>query len=134
LLVPDIVEVLPTREVAEFEEAANAGNGEEAKKAEPRKGARKTEPKKAEPKKPVSILRYRAKTGTMAYARGLAGLLWTHKGKQLAFAVFVYDDARRAAFDATLDRRLPEMPAEARSWIRRARVVEQALLREWAAL
>jgi len=149
ILVPDIAEVLPTREIAEYEEAPAAGNGDakpaaaaEARKTEPKTGARtaeagKPEAKEAEPKKPpplpLAILRYRAKTGTMAYARGLAGLLWTHTGKPLAFAVFVYDDAQRAAFDATLDRRLPEMPAAARTWIRRARGVEQELLREWAA-
>ena len=67
----------------------------------------------------------------MAYARGLVGLLTPNTGRQLAFAIFVYDDARRAQFDATLDRHEPVMPAEATAWIRRARNVERGLLRAW---
>jgi serine-type D-Ala-D-Ala carboxypeptidase/endopeptidase (penicillin-binding protein 4) len=109
-LVPELPEVLPAREVAD----AEAGAGKEG---EERNGS----------------LALRAKSGTMAYARGLAGLLWTQSGRRLAFAVFVYDEGRRIAFDATLDRRLPEMPAPAAAWIRRARGLERDLLRSWAA-
>ena len=111
VLVPDLVDALPSREIAD----AEAGNGKEA--AEARNAS----------------LAIRAKSGTMAYARGLVGLLWTHSGRRVAFAVFAYDDAKRAAFDATLDRRVPEMPATAATWIRRARGLERALLRNWAA-
>lgn len=108
-LVPELPEVLPAREVADTEA------GEEG------------DPKTA------TKLAVRAKSGTMAYARGLVGLLWTHSGHRVAFAVFTYDDGRRLAFDATLDRRIPEMPATATGWIRRARNLERGLLRSWAA-
>jgi D-alanyl-D-alanine carboxypeptidase/D-alanyl-D-alanine-endopeptidase (penicillin-binding protein 4) len=108
--VPELPEVLPSRELAENEGGRAKGKDE-----------------------PASNPVYRAKSGTMAYARGLAGLLWTQSGKRLAFAVFVYDDERRIAFDATLDRRLPEMPATAATWLRRARGLERDLLRSWAA-
>ena len=111
VLVPELPEVLPAREVAD---------------AEPGEGA-EGDPKTA------TTLAVRAKTGTMAYARGLVGLLWTHSGRRVAFAVFTYDDARRVAFDATLDRQIPEMPAAATAWIRRARNLERGLLRSWAA-
>lgn len=110
-LVAELPDVLPAREVAD---------------AEPGEGA-ESDPKTA------TTLAVRAKTGTMAYARGLVGLLWTHSGRRVAFAVFTYDDGRRLAFDATLDRRIPEMPATATGWIRRARNLERGLLRSWAA-
>jgi D-alanyl-D-alanine carboxypeptidase/D-alanyl-D-alanine-endopeptidase (penicillin-binding protein 4) len=148
--VPTLADILPDREIAEFEEPAKkiepkkrAGDGGDdkdetakagAKKPEAKKGeAAKPAAKKPEPRKLVSVLRYSAKTGTMAYARGLSGLLWAQSGRRLAFAIFVYDDLRRAEFDAALDRRLPEMPAEARAWIRRASVFQRELLKEWAA-
>lgn len=111
VLVPELPEVLPAREVTDPE----GGEGAEG------------DPKTA------TTLAVRAKTGTMAYARGLVGLLWTHSGRRVAFAVFTYDDSRRIAFDATLDRRVPEMPAAATAWIRRARNLERGLLRSWAA-
>ncbi len=110
-LVPELVDALPSREIAD-------GEGGEPKEASEAKNA---------------SLAIRAKSGTMAYARGLVGLLWTHSGRRVAFAVFAYDDARRAAFDATLDRRVPEMPPAATAWIRRARALERDLLRSWAA-
>jgi D-alanyl-D-alanine carboxypeptidase/D-alanyl-D-alanine-endopeptidase (penicillin-binding protein 4) len=111
VLVPDLVDALPSREIAD----AEGGDGREAAEAK------------------NASLAIRAKSGTMAYARGLVGLLWTHSGRRVAFAVFAYDDAKRAAFDATLDKRVPEMPATATTWIRRARGLERALLRNWAA-
>ena len=103
---PQILDLLPAREIAEADE------GEV---------------------RPENGLTIRAKSGTMAYARGLTGMLWTQSGRPVVFSVSHFDPVRRAAFDATLDRRLPEMPAEARSWIRAARVGERDLLRSWAA-
>lgn len=110
-LVPTLVEALPTREIAD----ADPGDAKEAAEAK------------------NASLAIRAKSGTMAYARGLVGLLWTHSGRRVAFAIFAYDDVRRVAFDAALDRRIPEMPAPATAWIRRARGLERNLLRGWAA-
>lgn len=66
----------------------------------------------------------RAKTGTLNFARGLAGYL-TVDGRRLAFAYFASD----------LSRRQPggdERPAGAASWRRRALLLEAALLRHWA--
>lgn len=108
-LVPELPAILPAREIAGGEDAVRGDD------------------------KTASALAVRAKSGTMAYARGLVGLLWTHSGRRVAFAFFAYDDAKRAAFDATLDRKVPEMPAAAAAWIRRARMVERDLLRTWAA-
>ena len=110
-LIPDLADALPSRDIADAE-------GGDAKEAAEAKNA---------------SLAIRAKSGTMAYARGLVGLLWTHSGRRVAFAVFAYDDAKRVAFDATLDKRVPEMPATATAWIRRARGLERNLLRNWAA-
>lgn len=109
-LIPDLADAMPNREMADAE-------GGEAKETAEAKNA---------------SLAIRAKSGTMAYARGLVGLLWTHSGRRVAFAVFAYDDAKRVTFDATLDKRVPEMPATAITWIRRARVLERTLLRNWA--
>ncbi|HYG85989.1 MAG TPA: D-alanyl-D-alanine carboxypeptidase/D-alanyl-D-alanine-endopeptidase [Azospirillum sp.] len=73
----------------------------------------------------------RAKSGTMAYAMGLAGLLRTASGRRLGFVFFVGDPARREALDATLDRRVAELPAEARAWLVRARALQSDLLALW---
>jgi D-alanyl-D-alanine carboxypeptidase/D-alanyl-D-alanine-endopeptidase (penicillin-binding protein 4) len=143
LRIPGLLELLPRRELADGDpperkaearakakpkakSEAKAANGD-AEKTEAKPKPAKSE----EPKEPRIILRYRAKTGTMAYARGLVGILTPQSGRQLAFAIFVHDDVRRAAFDATLDRHQPVMPPEASAWIRRARNVERGLLRTW---
>jgi len=73
----------------------------------------------------------RGKSGTLAYAKGMAGLLRTATGKELGFAFYVGDPAQRAALDATLDRRVAEMPAEARAWLARARALQADLLALW---
>ncbi len=75
----------------------------------------------------------RAKTGTLSYARGLAGFLTADSGRELGFAVFVSDIARRQALDAAAEGRSPMPPAAARTWLGRARAVEQTLIRRWAA-
>ncbi|MBM3549188.1 MAG: D-alanyl-D-alanine carboxypeptidase [Alphaproteobacteria bacterium] len=137
LRIPDLIELLPKRELADSEPAERKSEPQpRAKKVkangngEAEKSRAKAKPAKEE-QAPTVTLRYRAKTGTMAYARGLVGLLTPNSGRQLAFAIFVYDDERRAQFDATLDRHEPVMPAEATAWIRRARNVERGLLRAW---
>lgn len=73
-----------------------------------------------------------AKTGTMAYVRGLAGYLDAASGRRLVFAVFVNDPAERAALDASPAVRSPIPPPGSRRWLGRARGLEQALLQDWA--
>jgi D-alanyl-D-alanine carboxypeptidase/D-alanyl-D-alanine-endopeptidase (penicillin-binding protein 4) len=71
------------------------------------------------------------KTGTMDYARGLAGFFPGRDGRPLAFAIFVFDAPRRAALDAAMDRRIADSPPAALSWTRRAKSLDDALLKAW---
>ena len=73
------------------------------------------------------------KSGTMDYASALAGFFPARDGRGLAFAVFVFDPARRAAFDATRDIRVLAPSPEALDWTRRARKLEAELLEGWLA-
>ncbi|WP_377811670.1 D-alanyl-D-alanine carboxypeptidase (plasmid) [Azospirillum sp. A29] len=73
-----------------------------------------------------------AKTGTLAYVKGLAGLLTAASGRRLGFVLFIADPARRAALDAALDRRVTAIPAEARGWAAAARKVQDETLGRWA--
>ncbi|AWJ86970.1 D-alanyl-D-alanine carboxypeptidase (plasmid) [Azospirillum sp. TSH58] len=75
----------------------------------------------------------RAKSGTLAYAKALAGTLTTASGRTLGFAFFVTDEERRAAMDRTMDRRIAEIPPEARAWLVRARKLQADLLELWIA-
>lgn len=67
----------------------------------------------------------RAKTGTLDFARGLAGYAVTPSGRKLAFAYFANDLDRRAAAPGS------GRPAGARGWRNRAVRLERALLRGW---
>lgn len=67
----------------------------------------------------------RAKTGTLDFARGLAGYAITPSGRKLAFAYFANDLDRRAAA------RGEGRPAGARAWRNKAVLLERALLRGW---
>lgn len=75
----------------------------------------------------------RAKSGTLAYAKALAGTLTTASGRTLGFAFFVTDEPQRAAMDRTMDRRIAEIPPEARAWLARARKLQADLLELWIA-
>ena len=75
----------------------------------------------------------RAKSGTLAYAKALAGTLTTANGRTLGFAFFVTDESLRAAMDRDMDRRIAEIPAEARAWLARARKLQADLLDLWIA-
>jgi len=80
---------------------------------------------------PEAALRVWAKTGTMHYASGLAGYLFTDGGRRMAFAVFVNDRAARRAYDAAEDRRAPARQGAVATWRRRAKALEARLLRHW---
>ncbi|OYD82739.1 D-alanyl-D-alanine carboxypeptidase/D-alanyl-D-alanine-endopeptidase [Azospirillum brasilense] len=75
----------------------------------------------------------RAKSGTLAYAKALAGTLTTANGRTLGFAFFVTDEPQRAAMDRTMDRRIAEIPPQARAWLARARKLQADLLELWIA-
>jgi D-alanyl-D-alanine carboxypeptidase/D-alanyl-D-alanine-endopeptidase (penicillin-binding protein 4) len=74
-----------------------------------------------------------AKSGTMDFACGLAGYLTGKSGKRLAFAIFVLDRDRRAALDASFDRRVLAPTPGARNWLGRAHALENTLLKNWRA-
>lgn len=87
--------------------------------------------KKGKKGKPQPLGAVRAKTGTMYYARGLAGIVTTHTGRELVFAIFSTDNDKREAFDADTSRRQP-VSRNAPGWLSRARGVERELLLSWA--
>ena len=51
----------------------------------------------------------------------------------MGFAFFVTDESLRAAMDRDMDRRIAEIPAEARAWLARARKLQADLLDLWIA-
>ena len=78
---------------------------------------------------PVAI---RAKSGTMNYARGLAGYIDSTSGRRLGFVVFVSDIAARERYDAELDPRFDAVRRSDRQWLARARALERDLVSAWA--
>ncbi|MGR3343925.1 MAG: D-alanyl-D-alanine carboxypeptidase, partial [Paracoccaceae bacterium] len=77
--------------------------------------------------RPVEL---RAKTGTLNFVSGLAGFIMPEDGRDLAFAIFAADMARRAAVPEA-DR---ERPRGARSWSGQARRLQWGLIDRWVDL
>ncbi len=77
----------------------------------------------------ATALRVWAKTGTMNYASGMAGILFAHSGRRLAFALFVTDFERRGRYDA--DREAPGAEDAAEAWRVRAKALEESLVTRW---
>lgn len=75
----------------------------------------------------------RAKTGTISYARGLAGTLRTKAGRDVAFCIMTDDQEQRAAYDAVPfdQRRDDTVRRPAREWLRAAREVEEVTVTGW---
>lgn len=71
-----------------------------------------------------------AKTGTLNFVSALAGYITTPDGSQLAFAMFMADEKRRAGLAKT-DR---ESPQGSKSWNRAAKRLQQALIERWSTL
>jgi len=71
-----------------------------------------------------------AKTGTLNFVSGLGGFVTTADGAELAFAIFTADVDHRA----TIPREQRERPDGARSWNRRSRKLQRALIERWGAL
>lgn len=70
-----------------------------------------------------------AKSGTMNFVSGLAGFVRRGEGPALAFAIFAADTARREAVPLAERERPPGL----RSWLRRARDLQGALITDWAS-
>ncbi|OZA14180.1 MAG: D-alanyl-D-alanine carboxypeptidase/D-alanyl-D-alanine-endopeptidase [Rhodobacterales bacterium 17-64-5] len=75
-------------------------------------------------------VRIRAKSGTLNFVSGLVGFIEPPSGRDLAFAIFSADPARREAVPVA-DR---ERPPGERSWVGRARGLQGGLLSRWAAM
>lgn len=75
-------------------------------------------------------VRVAAKTGTLNFASGLAGYIQPPSGRELTFAIFSADTARRDR----LGRAEREQPEGGQAWTRRARKMQGQLLGRWAAL
>lgn len=82
---------------------------------------------------PATSGRVWAKSGTMHYAKGLTGLLFTAGGGRMVFALYVTDFERRGAYDADPDRLAPASQADARAWIKRAEGFMEDLVDAWIA-
>jgi len=75
----------------------------------------------------------RAKSGTMYYGRGLAGVIETPDGRRLLFTFFASDLAARNAYDADPDRLAPWNTRKARGWLKQAKTLEQQLVALWSS-
>lgn len=69
-----------------------------------------------------------AKTGSLNFVSALAGYIRAADGRDLAFAIFTEDRARRDAVPAAAR----ERPEGARGWARRSRRLQQNLILRWA--
>lgn len=75
-------------------------------------------------------IRVDAKTGTLNFVSGLGGFMTAPDGTELAFAIFLADEAQRAK----IDREGREVPPGARDWNRKAKQLQQRLIERWGAL
>ncbi len=75
-------------------------------------------------------IRVAAKTGTLNFVSGLGGYATGPGGRELVFAIFAADVARRER----LSQAERESPAGAREWTQRARRLQQQLIERWAAI
>ncbi len=79
---------------------------------------------------PTTALRVWAKTGTVRYSKGLAGVLFTQQGRRVAFALYVTDfDRLKAHGDAA--KATASEAAAVKDWTRRAFAFQEDLVREW---
>lgn len=78
-------------------------------------------------------LRVWAKTGTLKYAKGITGFLFTKSGRHLAFVLYVTDFKKRSSYERALTAKTLEIEAQAEEWIERAEAFEEDLIGEWIA-
>lgn len=74
---------------------------------------------------PVKVM---AKSGTLNFVSGLGGLIVPPKGRDMVFAIFAADVARRAA----LGEAEREKPPGGEAWTKRARHLQARLIARWA--
>lgn len=124
-----------TRRIAR-EKAARA-KGVKVEKKKGKQKAAKKEPTRKDGAKTVSMLdmplQVYAKSGTIAFGRGLAGYLLTNDRRLLVFAIFVSDIDKRRAFDKKQAEFGAWRDPNAGPWMRRARRLEYTLLNIWAS-
>jgi D-alanyl-D-alanine carboxypeptidase/D-alanyl-D-alanine-endopeptidase (penicillin-binding protein 4) len=77
---------------------------------------------------PVAGVSVAAKTGTLNFVSALAGYARTGTGRDMAFAIFTADTARRDS--VPIEER--EQARGAREWARRSRRLQQDLILRWA--
>ncbi|MFZ1725155.1 MAG: D-alanyl-D-alanine carboxypeptidase, partial [Albidovulum sp.] len=75
-------------------------------------------------------VRVSAKTGTLNFVSALAGYITTADGRELVFATFTGDVARR---DAIPESQM-ERPDGSKAWVARSRRLQQELIERWAAV
>ncbi|MGV8986462.1 MAG: D-alanyl-D-alanine carboxypeptidase/D-alanyl-D-alanine endopeptidase [Cypionkella sp.] len=87
---------------------------------------------KGEDGKPVKggATRVYAKSGTLNFVSGLAGFIEPSSGRDLCFAIFSADTARREAIPVAQR----ERPPGERAWVGRARGLQANLLSHWAGM
>ena len=76
---------------------------------------------------PVKV---QAKTGTLNFVSGLTGYVAVPGGRDLAFAIYAADTARRDAVPMAAR----EDPPGGAAWVRRARVLQSQLIESWAGV
>ena len=74
-----------------------------------------------------------AKTGTINYAIGLAGYLFTNTQKRLLFAFFITDRTKREAFEREVNRRETAVRNRAYYWIETMKDSMDEFLEFWIA-
>ncbi len=79
-------------------------------------------------KAPIRGVKVVAKTGTLNFTSALAGYIECPNGRKLAFAIFSADLGKRAKISKAQRAR----PEGGRKWGKRARRMQQKLLRRWA--
>jgi len=79
-------------------------------------------------KAPIKGVNVVAKTGTLNFTSALAGYIECPNGRKLAFAIFASDLGRRAKISKSQRAR----PEGGRAWNKRAKRMQQKLLRRWA--
>ncbi len=77
-----------------------------------------------------SNVRVIGKTGTLNFVSGLVGYIQPPAGREMAFAIYCADIARRDG----LSRAEREQPAGGKAWTRRARRLQGQLINRWAGM